>query len=672
MLLKILLEHFVYVHSEYSDSVHFVAFPNFDHYVHSVYVPYVLKTGQIHLLPKFNGLASQDPYKHLKEFHIVCSTMKPHDVMEDHICLKVFPHSLEGPTKYWLYYLAYGSITSWGDLKRSFLGKLFHPARTTTIRKDISGIRHQHGESLYEYWAIFKRLCASCPHHQIFEQLLLQYFYEGLNNMDRSIIDATSGGTLGDMTPFEVRCLIEKMASNSQQFNARSGDAIVVRGVYDVGTNAARQDKLETKIDSLTTLITQLAMNQQKSSMARVCGICTSTGHHSDVCPSLLEPITGDHLEAYAANIYNNRPPHQQQLYNPPSSSTYKPGWRNQAPFHNNVGQNRPSYVPPPIQQQRHQMINNLAPVEPSLEELVRQMAMQNMQFQQETRASIQRQESSIQNLTTQMVQMATSLNTLQSQNSDKLPSHNVLNPRNVSGITLRSGKQTKVPTPRTDFMLQKEHDMDSSKRNKSVLEENDNTTRETHANHLSSSAAQQIFSIPLLFPPKIIPTKKMGNMEELDKDFLDTFRKIEVKILLLDAIKQILRYAKFLKELCTHKRKLKGNERISMGGNVSAMIGMHAPHIPEKCKDPGTFTIPCIIGKRKFENAMLDVGASINVMPMNVFKFLSLRPLQPMGVVIQLENRSIAYPAGLVEDVLVRVDQLIFLLIFTFLIWKM
>ncbi|KAF1892959.1 hypothetical protein Lal_00043232 [Lupinus albus] len=74
--------------------------------------------------------------------------------------------------------------------------------------------------------------------------------------MDRSIIDAASGGALGDMTPFEARCLIEKMAFNSQQFNARSGDAIVVRGVHDVGTNIARQDKLETKIDSLTTLIT--------------------------------------------------------------------------------------------------------------------------------------------------------------------------------------------------------------------------------------------------------------------------------------------------------------------------------------------------------------------------------------------------------------------------------
>ncbi|KAF1896007.1 hypothetical protein Lal_00041735 [Lupinus albus] len=49
-----------------------------------------------------------------------------------------------------------------------------------------------------------------------------------------------------------------------------------------------------------------------------------------------------------------------------------------------------------------------------------------------------------------------------------------------------------------------------------------------------------------------------MGNMEELEKDLLDTFRNVEVNIPLLDAIKKISRYAKFLKELCTHKRKLK------------------------------------------------------------------------------------------------------------------
>ena len=123
--------------------------------------------------------------------------------------------------------------------------------------------------------------------------------------------------------------------------------------------------------------------------------------------------------------------------------------------------------------------------------------------------------------------------------------------------------------------------------------------------------------------------------MEEVDREILETFRKVEVNIPLLDAIKQIPIYAKFLKELCTHKRRLKGNKKISMGRNVLALIGTSIPQIPEKCKDPGTFCVPYIIGNNKFENSMHDLGASINVMPLSIFKSLSLGPLQPTGVVI-------------------------------------
>nr|KYP36146.1 hypothetical protein KK1_042759 [Cajanus cajan] len=96
-------------------------------------VPFVLKIGLIHLLPKFHGRAGEDPHKHLKEFRIVCSTMRPHNVLEDNIYLKAFPFSMEDLTKDWLYYLAPGSITSWDFLKKVFLKKFFPASRTTTI-----------------------------------------------------------------------------------------------------------------------------------------------------------------------------------------------------------------------------------------------------------------------------------------------------------------------------------------------------------------------------------------------------------------------------------------------------------------------------------------------------------------------------------------------------------
>ena len=101
-------------------------------------------------------------------------------------------------------------------MKRLFLEKFFPASRAATIRKDICGIRQMTRETLHEYWERFKKLCASCPHHQISDQLLIQYYYEGLLPMDRSMIDAASGGALVVKTSTATRDLIANMAANSQ------------------------------------------------------------------------------------------------------------------------------------------------------------------------------------------------------------------------------------------------------------------------------------------------------------------------------------------------------------------------------------------------------------------------------------------------------------------------
>ena len=156
-------------------------------------------------------------------------------------------------------------------------------------------------------------------------------------------------------------------------------------------------------------------------------------------------------------------------------------------------------------------------------------------------------------------------------------------------------------------------------------------------------------------FPQALVESRK----DEQNKDLYETFRRCEVNIPLLDAIKQVPRYAKFLKELCTIKRKqkLKGCEKVRVGENVSAVIQRKLP----ACKDPGMFTIPCMIGNIRIEKAMIDLGASINVMPYSIYTSLKLEPLNKTGVVIQLADRSNAYPKGVVEDVLVQVNDLVF-----------
>ena len=69
-------------------------------------------------------------------------------------------------------------------------------------------------------------------------------------------------------------------------------------------------------------------------------------------------------------------------------------------------------------------------------------------------------------------------------------------------------------------------------------------------------------------------------------------------------------------------------------------------------------FTIPCIIGDKKFKCAMLDLGISINVMPHSIYSSSNLGPLKKMGVIIQLADRSNAWPEGVVKDVLVRIND--------------
>ena len=94
-----------------------------------------LKSGLIHLLPKFHGLAGEDPYHHLKENHVVYSSMRPTTVTEEHIKLKAFPFSLQDAAKNWLYYLPPGSINTWETLKRLFLEKFFPASRVAAIHR---------------------------------------------------------------------------------------------------------------------------------------------------------------------------------------------------------------------------------------------------------------------------------------------------------------------------------------------------------------------------------------------------------------------------------------------------------------------------------------------------------------------------------------------------------
>ncbi|RDX97820.1 hypothetical protein CR513_19370, partial [Mucuna pruriens] len=98
---------------------------------------------------------------------------------------------------------------------------LLRSDRINLCREQFCGIRQHNGETLHEYWERFNKQCTTCPYHQINKQLLIQYFYEGLMLIDKSMMDLGSGGALMDKTLATTTNLLSNMTSNTQQLSVR-------------------------------------------------------------------------------------------------------------------------------------------------------------------------------------------------------------------------------------------------------------------------------------------------------------------------------------------------------------------------------------------------------------------------------------------------------------------
>ncbi|CAN6571353.1 unnamed protein product [Malus baccata var. baccata] len=217
-----------------------------------------LKSGMIHYLPKFYGFSTKDANKHLKEFHVVCSRMRPSNVDEEQVKLSVFSFTLEAKAKEWLYNLPPGSMNTWNQVKQAFLEQYFPATKAASIRKDICAIRQQHGEPFGDYYEWFTHSVASCPNHQISKHLLLQYFYEGLCGTDRVMLDAASGGAFMDKTPTNVKALLKNIAGNTRQFGVR--DELPLKKVNEVSANSS----IELQLANLTNLVQQVMVTPKQ------------------------------------------------------------------------------------------------------------------------------------------------------------------------------------------------------------------------------------------------------------------------------------------------------------------------------------------------------------------------------------------------------------------------
>ncbi|CAA0833788.1 Unknown protein, partial [Striga hermonthica] len=380
-------------------------------------------------------------------------------------------------------------------------------------------------------------------------------------------------------------------------------------------------------------------------------------GHRSGVCPSAFDQDLGEqYADINALQGYQNRQP------NDPYSNTYNPGWRNHPHF--SWSNNNNTLQPPRPNFNQQQPRPNIMQQQSWPNFIPRPNYQQQQQPQQQAQGSgssssnqddkldkilqfITNQDSSIKCLETQVGQLATRVGNMEVESDkEKLPSQS----EQAKAITvLRSGKEVdnKVRMPEPDVP----EPTDQPK-------ETEESTKSTETNSRKPTESPLLHKSPNPYKPRIpFPSRLRDEKQEQQfRDLYTMLSKVNVNLPLLDVIKNIPSYVKFFKDLVTKKRKFGDGEKVVVYEAESAM--QH--DLPKKERDPGGFVIRIALGNGKEASGMLDVGAGINLMPFSIFQRLGLGDLRPTRMCLQLAERSIRYPKGVVEVVLVRVGKLI------------
>ncbi|GJU54075.1 reverse transcriptase domain-containing protein [Tanacetum coccineum] len=131
--------------------------------------------------------------------------------------------------------------------------------------------------------------------------------------------------------------------------------------------------------------------------------------------------------------------------------------------------------------------------------------------------------------------------------------------------------------------------------------------------------------------------------------------RELHFELSFADALLHMPKFASMFKSLLNNKEKLFELAKTPVNENCSAVI---LKKLPEKLGDPDKFLIPCDFPELVDCLALADLGASINLMPLSIWEKLSLPELTPTQMILELADRSTTRPAGIAEDVFVKVGK--------------
>nr|GEX51659.1 reverse transcriptase domain-containing protein [Tanacetum cinerariifolium] len=161
-----------------------------------------------------------------------------------------------------------------------------------------------------------------------------------------------------------------------------------------------------------------------------------------------------------------------------------------------------------------------------------------------------------------------------------------------------------------------------------------------------------------LPYPSRLAKEKICEKDDILAAKFMEIFRDLHFELSFADALVHMPKFAPMFKKLLNNTNKLIELTKMPLNENCSVVV---LKKLPEKLGDPGRFLIPCDFVE--FDNclALADLGASINLMPLSIWKKLRLPTLNDTKMVLELADRTISKPTGVAENVFVKVSKFYF-----------
>ena len=496
--------------------------------------------------------------------------------------------------------------------------------------------------------------------------MLVNHFYGGMSPAMRQLLETMCGGDFLSKHHDEAVDFLNYVAETSKGWaepNPRELERFRPP-VNQRGGMYALNDEMEMKarLSTLARKVEEMEGKQlhevqavtDNTAQTNTCTNFQSPAHPIEQCS--MTPAVKDLMSECAHTVGQFKP----QQPNAPYGNTYNPNWRN----HPNLAwrPNPPPYVPPgakpqfgsPSQSQQppssspvEQAILNLSKVVGNFAEEQKginvQLAQRIDTVENTLNKKIDGLESNLKQQMDNLQYSITNINKLlEGQERGRFPSQTLPNPKGIheigsgmdevkSIITLRSGKEVDQPLPKP---------VEESRQGEEMQPE-----------HILQEEDTMKYRVSPPFPQALRGRKKATQQAGI----LEVLRQVKVNIPLLYLINQVPAYAKFLKDLCTIKKGLGIEKKAFLTEHVSALI---QSKYPVKYKDPGSPTIPVNIGGNCINKALLDLGASVNLMPHSVYKHLGLGELKPTTITLSLADRSVKIPKGIVEDVLVKIDK--------------